>query len=415
MMTKTVIVGAGPVGLWTAIQIKAQNPDMEIEILEKRQDYQRAHTIKLSINTLNSLKVSKNSQYSKDIDAMRLAIVNPNTKINFDLFIGRYTNIKTNELELALKQCAKDMGINITIKTVKSLKEISTDVKYIIGADGAHSVVRGLIGDSKVTSENTIRDTLQYVVEMKYEATSNDTMPVILKRFQEKYQSRKICNFYVEESIGRMGAANNYPVSVRFFVDKDTYEALGEATFIAPQTFKQHNTLPSKLQHDVNIWLNTRQKKGEQLITENFKITKIPLERYHSKIFAKQVNNQNIFLAGDAAGAVPYFRALNAGFERAAKLGQCIALDINPNNTSKLVDEYQKWMLKSCKRENFKAKIKYFIIRFITWLIYISGQVFWQTNKYSAETIKDLTNNFSTLIANQDKQHKQHNRLLNLS
>jgi protoporphyrinogen oxidase len=36
-----LIVGAGPVGLWTAIKLKLQTPEADILVLEKRPEYTR--------------------------------------------------------------------------------------------------------------------------------------------------------------------------------------------------------------------------------------------------------------------------------------------------------------------------------------------------------------------------------------
>ena len=42
-----VIVGAGPVGLWTAVQIKLLRPHNTVLILEKYKEYQRKHLLRL--------------------------------------------------------------------------------------------------------------------------------------------------------------------------------------------------------------------------------------------------------------------------------------------------------------------------------------------------------------------------------
>lgn len=42
-----VFVGAGPVGLWTAIQAKKRNPQAQIQVYERYTEYQRSHVLRL--------------------------------------------------------------------------------------------------------------------------------------------------------------------------------------------------------------------------------------------------------------------------------------------------------------------------------------------------------------------------------
>ncbi len=47
-----VFVGAGPVGLWTAVQTKLLRPELDIAILEKNAVYSRSHVLKLNAKSL---------------------------------------------------------------------------------------------------------------------------------------------------------------------------------------------------------------------------------------------------------------------------------------------------------------------------------------------------------------------------
>ena len=44
---KVVIVGAGPVGLWTAIQLLKREPALEVVLLERHESYARSHVLRL--------------------------------------------------------------------------------------------------------------------------------------------------------------------------------------------------------------------------------------------------------------------------------------------------------------------------------------------------------------------------------
>ncbi len=58
--------------------------------------------------------------------------------------------------------------IKIKNQEFRSLDDLPQDIDYIIGADGAHSKVRKIVCNSE--DNDADRKTLQYVVEMKYDA-----------------------------------------------------------------------------------------------------------------------------------------------------------------------------------------------------------------------------------------------------
>jgi 2-polyprenyl-6-methoxyphenol hydroxylase-like FAD-dependent oxidoreductase len=48
-----VIVGGGPVGLWTAIQLKKRCPESHIVVYEKYLSYRRSHVLSIDRNSLS--------------------------------------------------------------------------------------------------------------------------------------------------------------------------------------------------------------------------------------------------------------------------------------------------------------------------------------------------------------------------
>ena len=46
-MADVVFVGAGPVGIWTAIQIQQRCPEADIVMYERHEKYQRNHVLRL--------------------------------------------------------------------------------------------------------------------------------------------------------------------------------------------------------------------------------------------------------------------------------------------------------------------------------------------------------------------------------
>lgn len=403
-MKNICIIGAGPVGLWTAIQIKALDPQANITILEKYSEYQRKHPLRVELNSLKSLQFNE-SEYSAIIKQMQKDIIEKGNQ-KYDIITGKYINIRTNDLEVLLKETAQKIGVRIENKEFKSLNDISENTQYVIGADGSHSQVRKIICNGE--EDNVDSKTLRYVVELKYEAISTNKEKVELQSIIQKYPTQKLMHFFADDYVGKPDENGIYPVSVRFFVNKETYDALGDAQFKKPQTIQDINSdiFPEKLKQDIAIWLNVRKKYNEIIPdTSTIKITKLPLNAYKSKQFSKIVNGKLICVAGDAAGAVPYFRALNGGIERAAMLGQMI---INNDNKSveNLSNEYNKRMRRSMRFEIFKAILKDFVLSIIRLYIYISGCVPWQVNKWNKKNRNQLKdeNLFSEMI-NKDEQN----------
>ncbi|MEC7576158.1 MAG: hypothetical protein VX468_02435, partial [Pseudomonadota bacterium] len=167
MGTEYVVTGGGPVGLWTAIQIKKRQPDADITVYERYQEYKRSHVLKLeNLSMLLYAKQSGDAHEQRFFDA----VVGSSLKKAFwGAAGGKSVFIRTNALESALKQYARALDIPICYERINSPETLITkhpNCTNFIAADGAHSALRqALMGDDAVKNFP-----LQYVVELKYEA-----------------------------------------------------------------------------------------------------------------------------------------------------------------------------------------------------------------------------------------------------
>lgn len=131
-----VIVGGGPIGCWTALQIKMRNPDAQIVIYERHPVYQRDHI--LSIKKASFLQWSKssasNADFLKRIYEARATysdtliqdgkVIKP--EIDFDDIAGSkllcwrslpaILDIRTIDFERILKEESQRLGVNFIYK-----------------------------------------------------------------------------------------------------------------------------------------------------------------------------------------------------------------------------------------------------------------------------------------------------------
>jgi hypothetical protein len=318
IMTHVVIVGGGPVGLWTALQIKKRQPDWEIQIYERYEKYQRSHVLRLDHWSL--LLYGKNSndlreqQFYKEITGKQLS------KIVIQAANSLY--IKTNDLESALKNYALDKGIKIQYGLIDKVEELMNnhpECQHFIAADGAHSKIR-----KDLLGEHDIKDyPLQYIVEVKYQVQGK-------AQKQSSLKSNQVLNNMAFEYVGKEKNGVS-PVTLRFFINKEDYESIPEASFKHPLSIDS-DMLPLNLKQDINQYLSMRfENFGENYCSNSGKLTKLILSLYCAPEFA--IKKEDWFLVGDAAMGVPYFRALNSGLMLGSRLGQILSSDTWPVNS----------------------------------------------------------------------------------
>jgi hypothetical protein len=116
-MANIVIIGAGPVGLWTALQIKKRMPAANID--ERHSTYQRSHVLRLDYWSL-LLYSRKNRNPSEqafytEVTGKRVAGV--------QLGFANSLYIRTNDLESALREYALREGIGIEYRKIRGVCE----------------------------------------------------------------------------------------------------------------------------------------------------------------------------------------------------------------------------------------------------------------------------------------------------
>lgn len=307
-----VIVGAGPIGLFLAKELKIRRPHWNIIILERHLEYSRHHFVKIETHYLNTSALGH--MFFKAASS-----VNP---LLHTSVISPVKVMSIMDLEVLWKKEAIDAGVVLRHELVadpERLESLFPSAELFFGADGSKSTVRKeIFGDSK-----SIDRELQYMLEFRYRLRAGQGTPM---NANDVYKTRKILNFYFTEFI-----RNNEDIIIRFLVDKYVYDVLPPCTFRDPLLCETEVAadIPASLQHDMKTVLNVRcQLYGDDYLPGSAKLTKTALGIYKTSRVALRPGPTETgkhlrchwFLVGDAAMGVPFFRSLNAGLDGATKL-----------------------------------------------------------------------------------------------
>jgi 2-polyprenyl-6-methoxyphenol hydroxylase-like FAD-dependent oxidoreductase len=333
-MANIVIIGAGPVGLWTALQIKKRVPAASIVMYERHTTYQRSHVLRLDYWSL-LLYSRKNRNPSEqafytEVTGKRVAGV--------QLGFANSLYIRTNDLESALRDYALREGIVIEYRKIQGVYEaeaLHPECTVFIGSDGAHSPLRQeLLG-----SEDVVRSDLQHVVEMKFEEEGGPRKLDI----RQMWSCNRQLHFTATDHVGRKKGQTT-PVTLRLLLDEQTYGLLPEMSFKAPGALDDAR-LPDAIRSDVETYLRFRAKTlGTRYVEGSARLSKLVLSLYAAKRFGIRRGDKAWFLVGDAAMGVPYFRALNCGMMLGSRLAMLLGRNggVSPDRLSRLIGRFER-------------------------------------------------------------------------
>ncbi len=312
MQPNVIFVGAGPIGLYTAIQAKLYNPSLNILMIERNVEYLRKHI----------LNIDKKSFVGAHPDARLQKILAQ--------FEGP---VPTIDIESRLKSLAQSLGISFEHEKVDNVNALTSrypSAHTIIGADGANSIVRQEIFHDEKLKEKT----LQYIVEVKYHAKNCARK---LGFFEYAHALTKI-NHLAVENVGRE-SKHLTPVTLAFFTDKETHDAFRALGVTAWKGMslnklkKQKDPKIASIAPSVLAWMEYRKKHTQEiLIKDSDKIAAVAFSTYQSKAVVKYQNGKKFVLIGDAAMSVPYFRSINAGLKGGNYAAKLIANRLKNQN-----------------------------------------------------------------------------------
>ncbi|MGQ3888552.1 hypothetical protein ACQUW5_05910 [Legionella sp. CNM-1927-20] len=281
-----IFIGAGPIGLLGAIQLKLQCPYVDILMFEKYETPLRNHA--MYIDHRSFANMDRSQGFGEILDNIPAKVL-------------------ISDLEITLRKYAVAIGIKIQYQEIKDFNELKSqypNTDYFVGSGG----LRGIIHPQVFNSENQINDPLRYAIEVKYKAIGKTRS---LNKVTELPGILSYTNNLVSEYVGRLKDGLT-PISLRIFIDEPTYQAMKEATFKNPYTLADQNKIPAELFKTINTYLQARKHLANELIEkDSLKISTITLSLYASKHFCKKIDGKVIFQIGEEAFACPFYRSFN--------------------------------------------------------------------------------------------------------
>ncbi|WP_244940954.1 hypothetical protein [Legionella sainthelensi] len=285
-MTDVIFIGAGPIGLLGAIQLKLQFPEKEILMFEKYEIPIRNHAMYVEQSSFAGM--DKRNGFGEILESIHSKVI-------------------ISDLEKKLREYATSIGIKIQYQEVKDLNELKKlypETDYFVGSGG----LRGIIHPQVFNGENQINEPLRYAVEVKYKASGTTRA---LNKVTELPGVLAYTKHLVSEYVGHLKEGQT-PISLRVFIDESTYQAMKGATFKTPYTLTDKDKIPSNLYETIATYLKGRRHLADEIIEEDtLKISTITLSLYASKDFCKKVDGKIFFQIGEEGFACPFYRSFN--------------------------------------------------------------------------------------------------------
>lgn len=302
-----IIVGAGPVGLATAVQIALYTKDTGVKILllEKHESYQRTNSISLSEESF--VKSHTDESYSNTWKAWG-------------------SSVAVTKVENDLLTLAADLGIEIrrpyTVESLKQVREEYPLTEVVIAADGSRSVLR----QHFVSDKNTHRQDLQYLARVTYKVEGKTRA---LKLWTEATPLLGSVHHIVTESL-RTTPDGKTQVTLDVIVSEKEFKALKKhATFKNPvhwDSDREKGLVPVNLVKTIDRWIAERVGRLEEnVVPMSMQLSCTDLVTYASPRVVFNEGNLTVYVVGDAAFGVPYLRSGNNGFMCANNLAKVVA------------------------------------------------------------------------------------------
>jgi len=339
-----VFIGAGPVGLITAILTAEKAPFLKILILEKYEEYQRFHHLQVDPGVYKYL---------------------PYTSCIKSLLAGQsgwkeyFKPIK--ELQAELEALA--MGLGIIILKGKAMEVHDPAVllsqfpnaRSFVGSDGARSHIRREVFKDefwcleKLGFQAHVRYQVENSMEERPKVSLSGTDPTkwISPSARGSLRACRAMNHSLLEE--RVVGNGPYMIQLVFQVNEEVFNELEGANHAHPH---QLHELPKSLRDDINLWRGVKKQfQQERSVTESVRITAVKIEFKLTWKAHTTFQGKDFYLVGDAAASFPYRLGFNLGAACAIKLSTALTSQISHQEyndyvrqeATRTIQEAKKW------------------------------------------------------------------------
>lgn len=312
-----IIIGAGPIGLWTAYKLKLKGFNGKIIIYEKYKSRLREYNVILP----KEKDILSNNIVLQEIFKKKAIPINELEK-ELLLLINNFPNVEIKYIE---------------IDCLDSLSKLHSKNSIFIHCDGVLSDTRKMLfNDNDVSNKYEIRK-LYNVIQFSYSIQHIQAQKISLIKhypFEKEYGDRIfLVDQYINKSTKNQNGKSDIntdinkdssniqnKITIRMFVREDLYNSVKEYDFrnsCDSRAFCLNSNIKnSSLFNVIETYIKFRgYHTGERLIPNSFCLTSFVLDCYKSpKCSTLRLDDQQHFLLGDSAMGFPFYRNLTNGF-----------------------------------------------------------------------------------------------------
>ena len=327
---EVVMVGAGPIGLVAAIQLAEAGLGITPVLIERHKEYLRTQRLHMDLRLLTSANLRAKllalvPAQAQAIDEHHLNVpiqdlenllLEEAKKLNIQIIYKQFITPAQLAKELAEHKMQEQKELEQAKQTdyvvgLDEVQKLFPDCKIIIGSDGSRSAVRETFeqdeADVKKTDLRNLIE-LQYTVEGKVKELAWATYVL---------SQPLLDGFLCSEHIAYDEAKKRSHITLRFIVDKETYNDPTLNGVNAKNLHPLSAKIPERLKRAINIWLNTR--GDNNIVMGSSKLNKITLSIYTSRHYAQAVGQKPVILIGDSSCGFPFMKGYNLGVENCGK------------------------------------------------------------------------------------------------
>lgn len=332
---KTAVVGAGPAGLlFTFIGKLVMGRNWHVELYDKRANYARTHRLRIAREPFLAIQ--------KQLDDQRFDAL-------MTFLDENHFSPEVNRLEAKLGELLALLGVEKQVREITSLDGLDFDT--IVGADSVHSTVARLVAHANPPSQVTFERVARLRV-------TGQALPARLTAL-DQFRLSKVLGSIVDYRVN----ANGFAELDLFLTDHEYARVRAlDASPKTPVTLVPG--LVSRLEAPLFRSIVDQLEHGGNQVTVH---STFELQHSVRSQVSFRVGQTRIFLLGDAAVSLPFFRGM-------ACLGAC-AHALAQAHLSGDLDSYQTAVARIAVRELGVVRARAYLVRAARELVRVSAML----------------------------------------